>query len=367
MPAANADTLAVDDAENPLQLLARASYFQPPEEPRRSEMDKTATASSRHQQQQQQQLARQQARQPPRARQNTQPEKTQEARELQQFFGSVARVNLDIGDDIDPLSLGLATAEEGEALFRFFYDKLAHTRWGLDPRLYTLSYTRSRSAFLCTSIMAAAALFWPFAGALSKRLSTHARMLANRVTPHRLKSVEIVLAYLINVPWMFPGSHSTNDETSAYISMAMTIAIDLSLHKVLMPQDLLGHGTGVTVARGECLDPKTALAMDGFHDVDPMSEQGTLLLRGRERCWISLFVLERGMCLARGRPFLVPITRLLKDCDHWHKSPLAEKQDGPLLSMAVLRRDLDATFATVRAYCDGTQGVSSDGGLVAQS
>lgn len=248
-----------------------------------------------------------------------------------------------------------------------FNDKLAHTRWGLDPRIYTFAYTRSRSAFLTTSIMASAALFWPSGSALSKRLSSHAKTLATRVMSHRHKSVEIILAFLINVPWMFPGSHSTNDETSAFISMAMTIAIDLCLHKVLVPPEMLAPGTGVTVARGECLDPRTALAMDGFHDVDPQSERGILLLRGRERCWISLFVLERGMCLARGRPFLVPITRSLKDCDHWHRSPLADKQDGPLLSMAVLRRDLDGLFATVRSLCDGSQTVSSDGSLIAQS
>lgn len=93
------------------------------------------------------------------------------------------------------------------------------------------------------------------------------------------------------------------------------------------------------------------------------------------------------MCLARGRPFLVPITRILKDCDDWHESPLAEAQDDHLLSMAVLRRDLvsllsliqtlgserpansvkDGLFATVRALCDGSQIVSSDGSLVAHS
>lgn len=175
-----------------------------------------------------------------------------------------------------------------------FYERLAHTRWGLDPRIYTLSYTRSRSAFLFTSILAASALFWPSTGALSKRLSNHAKTLANQVIPHRYKSTEIVLAFLLNVPWMFPGSHSTNDETAAYISMANTIAIDLSLHKVLVLPKMLGPGSNMTVARGECLDPKTALAIDGFPDVDPLSERGILLLRGRERCWISLFVLERG-------------------------------------------------------------------------
>lgn len=164
----------------------------------------------------------------------------------------------------------------------------------MDPRIYDLAYTRSRSAFLCTSIMAGAALFWPTAGALSKRLSNHVKTLANRIMPHRLKSVEIVLAFLINVPWMSPGTHSTNDETSAYISMASTIAIDLCLHKMLIPQEMLGPGNGMNIARGECLDPRTALQIDGFHDVDPSSERGILLLRGRERCWISLFVLERG-------------------------------------------------------------------------
>jgi hypothetical protein len=142
--------------------------------------------------------------------------------------------------------------------------------------------------------MAASALFWPTGGALSRRLSNHAKTLAHKVIPCRYKSVEIVLAFLINVPWMFPGSHSTNDETAVYVSMANTIAIDLSLHKVLISPEILGPNPGMSVARGECLDPRTALAIDGFPDVDPASERGILLLRGRERCWISLFVLERG-------------------------------------------------------------------------
>lgn len=142
--------------------------------------------------------------------------------------------------------------------------------------------------------MAGSALFWPSGGALSKRLSNHARFLANKVIPNRYRSVEVVLAFLINIPWMSPGSQSTSDETAAYVSMANTIAIDLSLHKVLVPPDMIHPHSSLSVARGECIDPQTALAIDGYPDVDPASERGTLLLRGRERCWISLFVLERG-------------------------------------------------------------------------
>lgn len=248
-----------------------------------------------------------------------------------------------------------------------FHGKLAHTRWGLDPKIYTPSFTRSRSAFLCTSIMAASALFLPSAGALSKRLSSHCKVLAHRVITKRHRSVEIVLAFMVNVPWMFPGQHSTDDETCWYVNMAATIAIDLSLHKLLIPMEVLGSGSNVALARGDCLDPRTALAMDGFSQIEHTSDLGQRLLRRRERCWIALFVLERGMSLARGRPYTVPITRVIKDCDQWHRSSVADPMDGHLVSMAVLRRDLDGLLNTVRALCDGSQGISTDGGLIAQS
>ncbi|KAH7141434.1 hypothetical protein B0J13DRAFT_556837 [Dactylonectria estremocensis] len=335
------DSLAIDDAENPLQLLARASYIQPSPESRHGSspgMPLIAIASPAQ----------------------------QSGDEIQAFFAP-ARVHLDIGDDVDPVSLGLVSDEEAESLFSFFHRHLAHTRWGLDPRIYTAEFTRSRSAFLYTSIMAMSALFMPSAAALSKRLSNHAKKLAHRVMVHRYKSVEIVLAFMVNIPWMFPGEQSTDDETCAYISIANTVATDLSLHKSLVSTEMLDPGSGIGLARGDCLDPRSALAMDGFPDLDPWSERGRLLLRNRERCWIALFVLERGMSLARGRPFSVPMTRSLKDCDSWHRSDLADPLDGHLVSMAVLRRDLDGLFATVRALCDGSQNISSDGSLIAQS
>lgn len=95
------------------------------------------------------------------------------------------------------------------------------------------------------------------------------------------------------------------------------------------------------------------------------------------------------MALARGRPFMIPITRNIKDCDTWHRSPIADEQDGPVASMAVMRRNLvrrcnafksfpsryiifayyqqDGLFNTVRALCDGSQTSNSDGSLVARS
>ncbi|TDZ14894.1 Satratoxin biosynthesis SC1 cluster transcription factor SAT9 [Colletotrichum orbiculare MAFF 240422] len=370
----NEESLAIDDAENPLQLLARASNLQlspkpisglSPKQPGpRAGRKKQQQQQQRQQQQQQQQ--QQQIQQIQQLQQRQQAEHSDEDLEMQSFFTSV-RVNLDVGDDIDPISMGLVTEDEAEQLFAFFHNKLAHTRWGLDPKIYTPSFTRARSAFLCTSIMAASALFLPSAGALSKRLSSHCKTLAHRVLTKRHKSVEIVLAFMVNVPWLFPGQHSTDDETCWYVNMATTIAIDLSLHKLHVPMEILGSGSNMALTRGDCLDPRTALAMDGFGQIDHTSDLGQRLLRRRERCWIALFVLERGMSLARGRPYTVPVTRIIKDCDQWHRSGIADPMDGHLVSMAVLRRDLDGLLNTVRALCDGSQGISTDGGLIAQS
>lgn len=140
----------------------------------------------------------------------------------------------------------------------------------------------------------------PSASALSRRLSNHCKTLVTRIMVDRYRSVEIVLAFMVNVPWMFPGKHSTDDETCWYVSMATTMALDLSLHKVLVNAAAVGRdGAGVAqgrggIARADCIDPKVALALDGFGDVEPGSEFGLRLLRRRERCWIALFVLERG-------------------------------------------------------------------------
>ncbi|KAL2186360.1 hypothetical protein L209DRAFT_755015 [Thermothelomyces heterothallicus CBS 203.75] len=344
------ESLAVDDAENPLQLLARASdlHVSP-----KSGADHVAAEHMSHQ----------------RTRQNKQSEKISE---VEKFF-KLSQFSLDTGPDLDPINLGLVTAEEAETLFNFFHQNLAHTRWGLDPALYTASFTRSRSAFLFTSIAAAAALFMPSASALSRRLSNHCKTLVNRIILDRYRSVEIVLAFMVNVPWMFPGKHSTDDETCWYVSMATTMALDLSLHKILVPVASLRDGVCGRagsyggIARADCIDPKVALALDGFADVDPNSEFGMRLLRRRERCWIALFVLERGMCLARGRCYTLPITPILRGCDQWHLSNIADAMDGHLVSMAVLRRDLDELFSSIRTLCDESRDGRVDGAMVARS
>jgi hypothetical protein len=90
----NGDTLAINDAENPLQLLARASYLQAPRESRHGKSPQSAQSTA--------------------AAKPKGP-----ANELQAFFAP-ARASLDVGDDIDPISLGLVSDEEAESLFTLF-------------------------------------------------------------------------------------------------------------------------------------------------------------------------------------------------------------------------------------------------------
>ena len=88
------ESLAVDDAENPLQLLARASdlHVSP-----KSATDPVAAVS----------MSRQ------RSRQNKQNEKISE---VEKFF-KLSQFSLDIGPDLDPVNLGLITLDEADTLF----------------------------------------------------------------------------------------------------------------------------------------------------------------------------------------------------------------------------------------------------------
>ncbi|KAI0481956.1 hypothetical protein GGR56DRAFT_684413 [Xylariaceae sp. FL0804] len=329
--------LSLDDAENPLQLLARTSELL-------SSMSQPAVGAQQPQPLRSKTLA-------PRAAPVVEDGPDGD---LQRFFGRF-RPRLDVGDDLDPVELGLVTLAEAEALFAYFHDRLAHTRWGIDPEIHTVDFVRSRSAFLLTSICAASALFTPSTEALHRRLSRHRQKLAGLVVARRFRSVEIVLALMVNIPWIPAGEHWADDETSTYMSMAVGIALDLSLNKVIILPAASAESpfsSPDSVATFDRISARRALALDGLSHVDPGSVAGRRFLRRRERTWLSLFVLERGVCLARGRSYVLPMSPLIENCDQWHRCDLADRWDGSIVSVAVLRRDLAKLILNVRAICD---------------
>ncbi|KAF2277184.1 uncharacterized protein EI97DRAFT_457893 [Westerdykella ornata] len=319
------ELLSLDDAENPLQLLARASDLRHTVPQQASAI---ATPSS-----------------------VAFPAERGDSMDIHHFFQPI-KARLDQGPDLDPIDVGLLSLEEAGMLISYFHDQLAHTRWGLDPVVHTVDFIRRQSAFLFTSLLLASARFMPSASALAKRLLLHRKFLLQQVIARRFRSVEIVLAFMVNVPWMHPLDHAADDDTGIFISLALSIALDLSLNKIITPSTSVGQDVLITVQKSDCLEAKRALAMDGFDGVDENSEWGQRLLRRRERAWLSLFVLERGVCLARGRSYCLPITALVKNCDGWHNNGFSDVHDASLISMAVLRRDLDGLLSAIRTRCD---------------
>ncbi|KAF1942950.1 hypothetical protein EJ02DRAFT_502497 [Clathrospora elynae] len=320
------DQLAVEDVENPLQLLARASDL------------RIATPQSHHH-----------SSGTPEGRFNGSEQSA--FLDVHRFFLPM-KASLDQGPGLDPIDVGLVTVDEAEMLLQYFHKKLAHTRWGLDPLVHTLPFVRTRSAFLFTTLLAMTAIFLPETSSLAKRLLLHRRFLAEQIIVRKFSSVEIVLAFMVSIPWMPSGSHASDDDTSLYLATALSIALDLSLDKVITPSVSFDQELIRQIPKAQCLHARKALAMDGFEDVETTSEWGQRLLRRRERVWIALFVLERGVCLARGRSYCVPKTSLIQHSNKWHYHTYADAQDGPLASMAVLRRDLDDLFTEVRTRCD---------------
>jgi hypothetical protein len=71
---------------------------------------------------------------------------------------------------------------------------------------------------------------------------------------------------------MAPGKHWSDDETCSYMSMALTIALDSSLDKLILPSpNDLRRSSPKGRRQSECITARKALDMDGFPDVDPLS------------------------------------------------------------------------------------------------
>jgi hypothetical protein len=93
---------------------------------------------------------------------------------------------------------------------------------------------------------------------------------------------------------MSPGKHWSDDETCSYMAIALTIANDIYLNKLIVPSPTDGRGVPHGVAQSECITARKALDLDGFPEIDPSSLLGRRLLRRRERIWLTLFILDRG-------------------------------------------------------------------------
>jgi len=230
----------------------------------------------------------------------------------------------------------------------------------LTSSIHTTDFIRSRSSLLLTGVMLGASKFLDNHEAINKRLQSHLAVVIRAILEQGYKSIEIVLGFLVCIPWQSPGDNVTEDPTSLYISMAMNVALDLSLDRKISDEKLerprFGHLS--------ILSPRNALNIDGFPEVHPDCWYGRQLLRARERAFLSLYVLDRGFALARGRPSMVPITAAVLACDKWHESADADPSDASIAGATVLRRDMDQVIEKVKQLSDESTAENGSGQLI---
>lgn len=204
-------------------------------------------------------------------------------------------------------------------------------------------------------MLAASAYFLETATELADKLSCHVKFLVDVIVREGYRSPEIVLGFILNVPWMETGSLSspTPDKTCYYLSTALSMAIDLSLYKIVIPSSVpRPQALLERLTPQNSLTAAVALHLDCHEDLLPSSDVARRALRSRERIWLCLYALEQGVCLARGRIPTVPTGMVIDHCENWHISEISHQNDGPIVAATVLRRDTHKLISSIRTTCD---------------
>lgn len=134
-----------------------------------------------------------------------------------------------------------------------------------DPVLHTLPYIRSRSSFLFTTLLRAAAKV--FCPTLYQSLHDHLEKLLHKILGKAQKSPEIVQAICLMTHW----KESSDSRAWMFIGYAIRACLEMGWHK-LKPTNL---------------DDSTMRA------VSTETEMEIRERRNKERTWLMLFVYDR--------------------------------------------------------------------------
>lgn len=134
-----------------------------------------------------------------------------------------------------------------------------------DPTLHTLRYVRSRSSFLFTALLAAAAKV--FSPELYFKLHDHVELLLRDILGSGQKSTEIVQGICLVTHWKEPS----DSRAWMLVGYAIRACMEMGWHK-LSPTNL---------------EPAEAL-QSGREKENEMRER-----RNKERTWLMLFVYDR--------------------------------------------------------------------------
>ncbi|RFU81717.1 fungal specific transcription factor domain-containing [Trichoderma arundinaceum] len=182
----------------------------------------------------------------------------------------------------------------------------------LDPHLHTFQYTRTKSSFLFTAVLAMSAK--TFNPIVYNALYDHAQDLYTESFRNGAKSTEIVQAILILTYWKQP------QDTRAWTSLgyAIRMCMDMGWHK------LTAYSTTSRVT---------------------MDEIRRREIRNIERTWYVLFVYDRSISLQTGRPWMIERSAFIESIEAWCGDPMADRNDDLLGAFVTLRLMSSSIFS----------------------
>ncbi|KAI0029400.1 fungal-specific transcription factor domain-containing protein [Vararia minispora EC-137] len=189
----------------------------------------------------------------------------------------------------DPISAGIVDEDNAKVLFDLIFLRLNPFINLFDPALHSVSYVRSRSPFLFTTLLMAGCKF--FKPESFRQCQKMAHDLAVRAFAENWKSVEVVQAFACLCYWKEPE----DTRTWTYIGYACRMAVELGLNR--------------------------------YHSVPPLHETELQLSerRNRERTYLVLFVHDRSLATQTGRAWMLPEDDLVRNAHVWH-----ERGGGPI-------------------------------------
>ncbi|KAF8333940.1 fungal-specific transcription factor domain-containing protein [Cantharellus anzutake] len=202
----------------------------------------------------------------------------------------------------DPISVGLITEDDANALFELFFLRLNPFICLFDPVLHTVGHVRKACPFLFTCIIMAGCKFWkPHLYPACQQLAhdTCVKVFANGV-----KSVGIVQSFACMTYWKEPDDQNT----WTYIGYACRMAIELGLNRYISK-------------------PK-----------EDESDQQLRERRDRERTYLVLFVHDRSLSMQTGRNWMLPEDDLVRTSTNWHDSKFLRPEDVIVAAQVQLRR-----------------------------
>ncbi|KAI5296669.1 hypothetical protein KEM52_002076 [Ascosphaera acerosa] len=225
---------------------------------------------------------------------------------------------LHIDEKHDPIVLGLVSLPTAQGLFESFFQYMNTFICQFDPRLHTMRYIRTRSAFLFSALLCATAKF--LAPDLHQRLYDHVESQLREIMPAGQKSTEIVQGILLMTYWKQPS----DSRAWLLVGYAIRACIEMGWHQL----------------------PPTNLE-PGMTMLQPDREMELRERRNKERTWLLLFVYDRSVSLQVGKPWMIQMDAVIRASETWHQHAYAVPGVDQIMSAFVQLRILGSDLLDI--------------------